>query len=227
MNTELLKIMRRCAVITLAIGLGSLAARGDSFYNTQASWAAALSGGPTTVNFEGIAPPLGFTVPGFGPGTNIAVGGVNFAVGPAGTNNLFFVLGDGYYGYPVSTISLQPTDFTAPADLLITLPTSMTALGFDWGAVFTGGDATITLSDGTAVTVPPPTFPGFQFWGVTAPGGITSVEITLPDSYGLSMSDFSYGSAATATPEPGSLLLLGSGLVGLLGAVRRKIGFRT
>lgn len=40
------------------------------------------------------------------------------------------------------------------------------------------------------------------------------MEIALPDSYGLSVSDFSYVSPA---PEPSSFLLLGSGLVGLAG----------
>jgi hypothetical protein len=34
------------------------------------------------------------------------------------------------------------------------------------------------------------------------------------------------GGEATVTPEPGSFLLLGSGLIGLVGMVRRKIGLR-
>jgi hypothetical protein len=34
------------------------------------------------------------------------------------------------------------------------------------------------------------------------------------------------GGEAAETPEPSSLLLLGSGLVGLAGMVRRKIGLR-
>jgi hypothetical protein len=42
------------------------------------------------------------------------------------------------------------------------------------------------------------------------------------------VADFSYGSTNTTppVPEPSSLLLLGSGLVGLAGMVRRKIGLR-
>jgi len=225
MSTEKLKGMQRCALIALAIAMGSSAAHADSFYNSGAAWTAAVSGSPTTVNFEGIAPPLGFVVPGFGPGANTTVGGVNFAVGAAGTDNIFFILGDGYYGYPTSTISLQPETFNDPADLLITLPGTVTALGFDFGNLFGDGTATITLSDGSVQTVTAPASTGLAFFGVTAPGGLNSVEITVPDTFGLQLADLSYGTAA-ATPEPGSFLLLGSGVLALAGAMRRKIGFR-
>jgi len=217
------------ALITLALGLGSLAAHADSFYNNSGAWTAALSASPTTVNFEGIVTPLDSLFIGIGPGTNASVGGVNFAVGAAGTDNFFFVLGDGYYGYPVSTISLQPETLTDPGDLVVTLPSSVTALGFDFGNLDSAGTATITLSDGSVQTVTAPAATNFAFFGVTAPGGVDSVEISVPDTFGLQLADVSYGTAApttSATPEPSSLLLLGSGLVGLAGMVRRKIGMR-
>jgi hypothetical protein len=117
----------------------------------------------------------------------------------------------------------------SPADFSISLPSSVTALGFDFGALYVGSTATITLSDGTVQTVTVPASTSLAFFGVTAPGGIDSLDITLPGSsttYGLAVADFSYGSTNTTppVPEPSSLLLLGSGLVGLAGMVRRKIG---
>jgi hypothetical protein len=225
MKKRNLKIVGWCAPIALVIGLGSLAAHADSYYNSGAAWTAALSGSPTTVNFEGIAPDNSFVSYGVGPGSNTTVGGVNFAVGAAGTDNIFFILGDGYYSYPMSTISLQPFTFNDPADLLITLPSAVTALGFDFGNFSGDGTATITLSDGSVQTVTAPASWDLAFFGVTAPGGITSVEITVPNSYGLQLADLSYGTAATATPEPSSFLLLGSGVLALAGMMRRKMGF--
>jgi hypothetical protein len=58
---------------------------------------------------------------------------------------------------------------------------------------------------------------------VTAPGGITSVDITIPGTTGLDLADFSYGTEDASTPEPSSFLLLGSGLAGLAFMLRRKI----
>jgi hypothetical protein len=125
----------------------------------------------------------------------------------------------------------------SPSDLLVTLPSAETALGFDFASLYADDTATITLSDGSVQTVAlpgaggsgnPGDFSGLEFFGVTAPGGITSVDISLAaGTYGVVLTDLSYGTAATATPEPGTLLLLGSGLVGLVGAVRRKIGLGT
>jgi hypothetical protein len=52
---------------------------------------------------------------------------------------------------------------------------------------------------------------------VTAPGGLTSVDITS-DDYGIYVDGFSEGTV----PEPSSLLLLGAGLAGVAGMLRRR-----
>jgi hypothetical protein len=205
----------------------SCVARADSFYTSESAWAAALSGSPTTINFEGLVANNSAGYYGAGPGASITEGGVNFAIGPAGTDSYFFLIGDNFaYGYSMSVISIQTGgNRVPPLDLLVTLPSAVTALGFDFG----GGapsTATVTLSDGSVQMVAVPGNPGLTFFGATAPGGITTVDITLPASTGgiLDMADFSYGTAGTTiTPEPSSFLLLGSGLVGLAGLIKRKL----
>jgi len=198
----------------------SCVARADSFYLSESAWAGALSGSPTTINFEGLVANDTIVNYGYGPGASIAVGGVNFATGPLGANNFFDLAGDGAYSL-VSVISIQPWNLNYPGDLLITLPSAVTALGFD----FNGGrlgTATVTLSDGSVQEVGVPAAPSLTFFGVTAPGGITTVDITLPATdEQLDMADFSYGTEAT--PEPSSFLLLASGLSGLAGMVKRKM----
>jgi len=214
-------------IVLLANGI----AQAGTVYTSAADWNAAVTG-VTTINFEGIVNSANQNcgseclVYGFGPGVGTAVGGVTFDVGPVGANDIFFILGDGSQ-YPVSVVSVQPT--SGGADLLITSPSAVTALAFDFGSLFVGDTATITLSDGSVQTVAAPASPDLTFFGVTAPGGISSVDITLPtsadvlDVYGLDMSDFSYGTADTGTvPEPSSLLLFGAGLAGVAGMLRRR-----
>ena len=63
----------------------------------------------------------------------------------------------------------------------------------------------------------------FYFFGATNPGGISSMFIAN-GSGGIEVDHLQYGlNAPAGVPEPGSLALFGSGLVGLAGAVRRRI----
>jgi hypothetical protein len=215
--------MRKLFGAAIVLVAASCVAQADVFYNDAAAWNASVTGA-TTINFEGIAAPGGNVFYGSGAGAFTTVGGVDFAVGPAGTNNGLFVVGDNVY-YPAAAITPQITTFggVPPNDLLVTLPNPVTALGFDFGGIYVGDTATITLSDGTVQTVAAPASPGLAFFGVTAPGGITSVDITLPsDTYGIGMTDFSYGTAATVTPEPSFFILVGVGLAGVIGIARRR-----
>jgi len=212
--------------VLLAAGFG---ARADAVFNSEAAWAAALTGSPTTVNFEGIEPVGGYSAYGFGPGASVAVGGLNFAIGPAGNNNILFIMGDGNYS-PPAFFSAQPTD-GVEGDVLITLPGVATALGFDFGSVFVAGTATVTLSDGSVESVAAPASPDLAFFGVTAPGGITSVDITLSDSnvvggivYGIDVPDVSYGTASV--PEPSSVILLFTMLLAIAVVARKRIAQR-
>lgn len=221
-----------CGLTVLLVA--SCVAQADIIYSSKAAWAGALSGSPTTINFGGIPlpQPQNDAFYGSGPGSSVTVGGVSFAIGPAGTDSLLFVVGPNYYSDPVAEISEQDTESTSlapPDDLLITLPSAVTAFGFDFGGLFTGDTATVTLSDGSVQMVAAPAPPNLAFFGVTAPGGITSVDITLPgDTYGLDMTDFSYGTAATTStvPEPSPLLLFGTVLVLAGASVRRSGGCR-
>jgi hypothetical protein len=81
---------------------------------------------------------------------------------------------------------------------------------------------------------------GHDFFGVTSNDAITSLTFSVPNLYPqyycdprvcynglggpqLFVDNVQTATATTATPEPGSLFLLGSGLLGLGGALRRKL----
>lgn len=193
------------------------AAMADTFFTNAGAWAAAVNS-TTSVNFEGLLVPGDFAYIGYGPGASTSVGAVQFSVGAAGVDNLLFVLGDGYYGFPVSTIAPQSTS-AGTNDLLITLPGSYTALAFDFSSFVPLGPTTITLSDGASITLASGNAPNLIFFGATTTTGVSWVDISVP-GYGLNVDGITYGSANA--PEPGSLVLLGSGILGIASVVRRK-----
>ena len=68
-----------------------------------------------------------------------------------------------------------------------------------------------------------------SFVGVVADPGdwVTDLTVTLPTQVGegfgnIAIVGIEYGDAGSATPEPGSLALLGSGMVGLALYLRRR-----
>jgi hypothetical protein len=97
-----------------------------------------------------------------------------------------------------------------------------------------GPPVTTTVNLSNAADGPDPS--GFDFFGVTSANAITSVTFAVPNldpQYycdpnvcynGLSGPQLFVDNVqtATATPEPASLVLLGSGLLGLGGTLRRK-----
>jgi hypothetical protein len=151
----------------------------------------------------------------FGTGdASVTYSGVTFTQQLAlGDANLFNV-GSLYSGDPAVLSSQGET--SGLANILVSLPNDTTYFGVYYGT-FNGSPVTFTASNGATATF------GSTGSGYATPDSafysgspITWVEITSPDSV-LNINDISYN-----TPEPGTLVLLSSGLLALGGAVRRK-----
>jgi len=178
---------------------------------------AAMPSSATTVTIPD-PDPLAFIS--FGQGdASVTYSGVTFTQSSAYGNANFFNVGHLFSG-DLAVLSSQEAS-VGPENILVSLPTTSTFFSVAFGT-FNGSDVTFTLSNGATFVESSLANDGYaasEFFAVSSTP-FDWVQITSPD-FVLNIRDITY--STTSTPEPGSLVLLGAGLVGMTGLLRRKL----
>lgn len=118
--------------------------------------------------------------------------------------------------------------------VVITFASSMNSVGldmgylFNWGNAASPGDITIFLNTGEFVqtTIPGPIVPNsstpLDFVGFSSDIAFSSITIHDPMN-SMIIDNFAYNNTAAPVPLPSTMLLFGTGLIGLIGSrLRRK-----
>jgi hypothetical protein len=187
--------------------------RGDlTLYTSQAAYNAATTGN-TTVNFNGIAPANSFVMKPVPPG--VTVNSINFTIDTTKSNGMLFVVDAGFSNNFFGATVLDSQFSTATNDnILITLPTAVTAAAFNFGSS-AGLNVNFLFSNGATTTVTT-TAEKIQFLGVTSSTPFTTIELSQAETgtAGLALQNFTEGIAA---PEPSSLSMLAIGVLAAAG----------
>ena len=192
--------------------------------------AAAGYGAVSTVTFEGVPVDAGLstTIPTVNSmGLTITQGATDDAFfGYPGYNGVANVSAgsgpnDNLYGYNTTPGGSEYYGVTGSATFTFASPTN--SIGFytlGLQQMFSTG-FTITI-DGNVLSFPINVDGGAEYFGVTDTTAFSTVTISNPGDDAIGIDDISFDASAT-TPEPSSLILLGTGVLGVAGAVRRRL----
>ncbi len=202
-------------VAALSVALAPTASRADTVYSSLSAYNAATTGS-TTINFNGIAAADSFVF----ENSPFTLSGATFT----SSSNLF-IIDPGYYSSSYAGGGFLSTDYSNPDTLVISLP-SVTAVGLDFGGLLgSSGPFSVTLSDGFHTTLSTnDSIAGgsLAFAGFTSSTDLTSITLSLPDSPEYNAIDNVTFGNISATPEPGTLGLVLTGLLGAAGALRNR-----
>jgi hypothetical protein len=189
-------------------------------------FAGALSASTTTytdrVSFYAANP--GVTIEGWDTlpnGTLInTLNGITYTTndGTALVTDLFLALS------PPNTLGENVNGFFLPTDTMtFVFPSPIKVFGISFNTFDTStGGYTATDNIGDVILSSYDPFPGQgtgEFVGFRSTVGFTSVTLAAPGGFSYTLDDLAY----TTIPEPGSLILLGSGVLGFTGFLRRKL----
>jgi hypothetical protein len=202
-------------------------------YTDQATWLAASSG-VQNVDFEGLAPTNGQS----GVYWGLTLDNVAFS-GVQGAGGFGMVVVDTnysqYFNFGTNDALELAHLITSPTPSFhIVLPAAVTSFSLDLMSVSPTSMNFIVTADGSAFNVPTYGTPTPGFFGATFDTPVSSIDVTalgvIPgnDSYVL-LDNFSFGAANVSQPDPvgdvpeaGTLMMIGSGLVGITSIMKRR-----
>lgn len=198
--------MRRVVVLALLALALPIAAWADGidltnqFGSISVSTAGITSTQSQLTSFNGIVAPKGHSLGSVSFSTGALVSGSIAAGGVfSATGSSFTVLGKGNYGEPKGTIFSG--SFVGPISWTLTSPPGQKNL-------------TYTLSG---------TIQGMLYNGHIVTGTTTQNIFSVQGQLAQGIGHIRVGSTTITTPEPGTLGLLGTGLLGIAGMFRRKL----